>query len=460
MIIPLTPSPGYCPAAPLDSLPEPIRGAVLQAAMAKDVPVSIAVTDAIAAAAAVVHCGYDCIAPDGEHLPTTINTCAVAPSADGKGRSLRFFFRRFLEAQKAKHSSLAVDPKGEAGGPCRIKVPVVEAMINRISYARLMQEIDGYGMNLTIQREEGASFLKTDLFKCDTDALTQLWSGDPPLDHFVMGKEIVAAEARVSLGFRIQPDLMYEYLRGRGRNAVKLGFWPRSVAALYDPNMFPGSRSPLPFDPRAANGKAFHARLDELADEINSRRFDGCRQRIGVALDENATGFMLELGYHMKKWRTTFYREIQEAAGRGWENTLRLATVFHIFCNGSGLVTSDMVRRAWDVVAWSLHQHYLIFVAGPAASKLQNGAGLGIPVQQRIAKIPKPAKLQRPLEDALFVLTCLDRLRVNRANPQTSDLLNLSGLSERRFKAAVNWLKLERIISTTSDESATVVRIR
>ena len=460
MIIPLTPSPGYCPPVPLDSLPEPIRGAVLQAAMAKNVPGSIAVTDAIAAAAAVVHCGYDCVAPDGEHLPTTINTCAVAPSADGKGRSLRFFFRRFLEAQKAKHSSLAVDPKGEAGGSCRIKAPAVEAMINRISYARLMQEIDGYRMNLTIQREEGASFLETDLFKCNTDVLTQLWSGDPPLDDFVMGKEIVASEARVSLGFRIQPDLMYEYLRGRGRNAVKLGFWPRSIAALYDPNMFPGSRSPLPFDSRAANGMAFHARLDQLADEINSRRFDGCSQRIGVALDESATGFMLELGYYMKQWRTAFYRETQEAAGRGWENTLRLATVFQVFCNGSGPVTSDMVRRAWDVIAWSLYQHYLIFVAGPAASKIRNDAGLGVPAQQRTPKLPKPARLARPLQDANFVLICLDRLRANGAAPQVSDLCKLSGLSGRRFQAAVNWLTLERIISTTSDESATVVRIR
>lgn len=460
MIIPLTPSPDYCPAVPLDSLPEPIRGAVLQAIMAKDVPVSIAVTDAIAAAAAVVHCGYDCIAPDGEHLPTTINTCAVAPSADGKGRSLRFFFRHFLDAQKAKQSRLIADDRGEEGGSPRAKVSAVEAMINDISYARLVREIDGFGMNLTIQREEGDSFLKTDLFKCNTDALTQLWSGNPPLDHFVKGKELVAAEARVSLGFRIQPDLMYEYLRGRGRNAVKLGFWPRSVAALYDPNMFPGSRSPLPFDPRAANGMAFHARLDELAEEINSRRFNGCRQRIGVALDESATGFMLELGYYMKQWRTTFYRETQEAAGRGWENTLRLATVFHIFCNGSGPVTSDMVHRAWDVIAWSLYQHYLIFVAGPAASKIRNGAGLGVPAQQRTPKMPKPATLPRPLQDANFVLTCLDRLRANGAAPQMSDLCNLSGLSGRRFQAAVNWLRLERIISTTSDESATVVRIR
>ena len=60
-------------------------------------------------------------------------------------------------------------------------------MMSKPSFRALLDALNGRGMNLTIQREEGSSFLKTDLFKKDTDALAQVWSGDPPLDHVVHG---------------------------------------------------------------------------------------------------------------------------------------------------------------------------------------------------------------------------------------------------------------------------------
>lgn len=461
--------PRYRPDFPFEALPEPIRGAVLQAVRERDIPAPVALVDAIAAAAAVVHCGYDCVAPDGEHLPTTINTCVVAPSAAGKGRSIRFFFRRFLEKQLDRQAMLVDGPEGDEEDSGRgskakafARTPIVEAMINSVSYARLMREIGGRGMNLTIQREEGASFLNSDLFKKNTDALTQLWSGNPPLDHFVMGKEIVAAEARVSLGFRIQPDLMYEYLRGNGRHAVKLGFWPRTIAACYDPEMFPESDWHPSAQTSAYDGQAFQQRVNELADAINNRRSGGCRERIGVSLDQCAMGFMLELGFRMKQWwRTSHFRDIPEAAGRGWENTLRLAAVLHVFCNGTGPVTLEMVRRAWDIVEWSLLQHYLIFVFAPASKTTSPSQAGGLaPLNAARPSAPKRQRIPQPLQDAHFLLACLDRLRCTTASPLLSDLRLLSGLSKRRFQVALEWLKLETMVRVSFVEPVTIVRMR
>ncbi|ODU52471.1 MAG: hypothetical protein ABS98_03930 [Lysobacteraceae bacterium SCN 69-48] len=470
MFQPLPAFPRISPPLPFNSLPEPIRGAVLQMILEKDIPAVVAFTDAISAVAAVVHCGYDCVAPDGEHLPTTINTCVLAPSADGKGRSIRTYFRRFIEAQVdwqiKRADELAQESDSESASKTKTKnkpkskAPAVEAMINKSSFVRLMQEIHGHCKNLTIQREEGFSFLKSDLFMKDTDALTQLWSGNPPLDHFVNGKELVAADARVSLGFRIQPDLMYKYLRTKGRDAVKLGFWPRTIAGCYDPERFPENQWDPPHQTFASDGSEFQARIDELADEINNSRAAGCRQRIGVPLDQNATGFMLELGHRMKQWRTTYYQDIREAAGRAWENTLRLATVLHVFCNGSGPAPLDMVRRAWDVIEWSLSQHRLIFVSAMAINPKAHGAGYIAPPHGVHQNKPKREKMPLHLRDAEHLLICLDRLRFNTAYPLLTDLRTLSGQTERRFRAALEWLKLERIVQMSLAEPYAVFRIR
>lgn len=456
--------PDLRPAWPIDPLPEPIRGAVLFAIARKGIPAAVAITDALGAAAAVVHCGFDCIAPDGESLPATLNTCAVAPSAAGKGRSIRFFFRHFLEAQKGRRSWPVEDAERCDAREAPPRKPLVEAMINRLSFPRLMKEIDGVGMSLTIQREEGASFLKTDLFKHDTDALTQLWSGDPPLDHFVMGNELVAVDARVSLGFRIQPELMYDYLRGPGRLTYKLGFWPRTIAGCHDPKLFPENERSPPTGGRLASSTAFHDRMEELATWTNSLRAIDAEGRMGVKLDSEAAAFMLELEYRMRNWKGAYYQDIEEAAGRAWENTLRLAVVLHVFCTGSGEVTLDMAQRAWAVVEWSLSQHRLIFIEAPAIHVRNQGIGIGRLAPSPIGRIapaaPRPVKLPRPLQDAQWVLTCLNRLSFNVRHPLLRDVRLLAGLPENRLSAALEWLKLERALSIRNGDNPTVVRYR
>jgi len=64
------PYPNHQPTCPIDALPESLRSAVLHAIQDKKIPAVCALTDALAAAGAVVHCGFDCEAPDGERTAT------------------------------------------------------------------------------------------------------------------------------------------------------------------------------------------------------------------------------------------------------------------------------------------------------------------------------------------------------------------------------------------------------
>ena len=432
MVRPPPAFPELYPTCPIEFLPEPLRSAAKHAIQKMGVPAVVALTDAVAAAAAVVHCGYDCITPEGETMPATINTCAVAPSATGKGRSIKVFFAHFLQAQKKRNPRVV--ERGQHGNQANaLRKPIVEAMMNKVSYRALMEELDGDGMNVTIQREEGASFLATDLFKQNTDAIAQLWSGDPPLDHFVHGTELIAAEARGSLGFRIQPDLMYEYLKDGGRLAYKLGFWPRTIAGCHDPDRFPWNENYQPFLDQVANPAAFHRRMEELAMQINDRNSSGFAGRIGVKLDTDATAFILELGYRMKQWLRAYYAEIREAAGRAWENTLRIAVVLHVFCVGNGPVSRETIERAWAIVEWSLSQHRLIFVE----------AIRPLPKPMKPVKQPKlPPHQQRLNADMQFMLDALGtRAPFSPAGKvPLAEILLLTGLSKTRFLKALGWL--------------------
>lgn len=350
---PLWPLPNRWPTCPIDLLPDPLREAVLHA-IQKGFPPGVALTDAIAAVAAIVHCAYDAVTPEGERMATTVSTCSTAGSTSGKGRSMRQFFKHTLAANKR----LAPDPCG----PFKPARPITSSrrlpthMMSKPSFRALMDALDGHGMNLTIQREEGSSFLQTDLFKKDTDALAQLWSGDPPLDHLVHGKRLVAIDARCSLGLRIQPYKMDEHLNGAGRGSYRLGLWPRTIASCHDPEKFPGNETYAYRGSGSHGTREYDLRMLRLSSLVTSFAQSTYKERIPVELDGDAKAFMLELSYRIKQWVKPHYWDIREAAGRAWENTLRVAVVLHVFCIGEGKVSRDYVERAWAIVEWSLSQ--------------------------------------------------------------------------------------------------------
>ena len=451
--------PNLRPACPIDSLPEPLRSAALHVIGDKKAPSASALTDALAAAAAVVHCGFDCVAPDGERLPATINTCAVVPTAIGKGRSYKEFFKHFLNAKRVPAPSGLPDRK-KTGQVSEPPAPRVETLISRaISYRALVEMLAGHGRNLTIQREDGSSLLKTELFKDNTDALTQLWSGDPPLDWFVYQTEVNAVDARGSLGFRIQPKPMYSYLAKSGDMDREIGLWPRAITGCYDPERFPDNPV-YRAEPGKHNSKAFQDRISKLANQINARRSSGNLTRVAVELDVFAQAFMGELSFLLDEWKEGEYRDIMDAAGRAWENTLRIAVVFQVFCFGGGKVSADLVSSAWKIVEWSLSQYRLVFVeamSGSAETEIVSTRAS----KPALPKTEKVARLPRPIQDANWVLDCVDRLcRPFQRQVPLDEVRSLTGLPEKRFANALAWLKLEVMVWTHETDQGTFISRR
>lgn len=460
------PFPNHHPICPIDALPGPLWSAVLHVIQDKKVPAACALTDALSAAAAVVHCGFDCEAPDGERLPATLFTCALAPTALGKGRSFRVFFRHFLEAKKTRPRRVTAAGDADGNQVAPVRIPLVENFVSRaVTYVKLVEMLDGHSMTLTLQREDGRSLLKTDLFKDHIDALTQLWSGDPPLDHLVHGVELSAADARGSLGFRIQPLPMYEYAAGPGRSDCEVGLWPRAIIGCHDPE-----RSPEAQPYRHAQGRysseAFHTRTGVLAGQINEKRQAGDLNRIGIKLDVFARAYLLQLNDNLNQWFSTEYHDIEPAARRAWENTLRIAVVLQVFCAGAGPVSVDMVHRAWTIVEWSLSQYRWVFVQAPAlffpgkARGRTKAAPVRSLVEHRAPTVRKPEKVPRPWEEAQWLLKCLDQLCRSPFVQAVSldEVRLLAGLPEKRFQTAYAWLELTRVVESRQTYQGVLIR--
>lgn len=321
MPYPPWPFPNHRPPCPVDALPDPLRQAVLFAIVKKGVPPAIALMDVLASVAAVVHVGHDCVTPDGETMASSLYTIASAPSVTGKGSSYRIFFKHFTEARKraiaerAKHKAALPKPTKSAvaeallngHGVASETGPGVEALLTEMTYFALLKALDGVGRNVAIQDEDSASFFDSELFKGQANRLTQAWSADPPLVRAFGNSQLEAVDARVSLGLRTQPDILSDVPQATLRRAVKVGLFPRFLAACHDPTRFPLNETYRADGAGGASDAAFQARMTSLALLINARNFSGFGGRVCVELDTEAKAFMHELRWRLTGWLDTDY---------------------------------------------------------------------------------------------------------------------------------------------------------
>lgn len=422
---------------PIEALPQLLYNAAYEVrTFENDVPAEILLTDVIAACVIPVQRSHDVRGLDARTMPTTVNTIGLAPSGIGKGSS----FSLFLQAVNTYTNQVqlrAINARNEqAQGATKEKVQEPDGMIlQEVSYRGLMEYLHGTNRNTAIQHEDGCSFLQSDLIRKYVDKLTQLWSGDPPLKHKVHRADLFAIGSRCSIAFRIQPKLFYPFLKKTGNASFHQGFWPRAIAACYDPERF---QTPVTLMsvPRSGGGLTeFGVRLKELLVAADKRQATGAIDRDVVALDAQASAFMHELKFRLKQWRHAEAGDIGEAVARAWENTLRLAAVFQVVCRGEGEISLEMVERAWIIVEWSLSQHQQIFVeAITPQPKLDKHRLMGPP------KIPHHQR--RLEEDMQFVLNAIDvHVRYNpNGEALLSEIMLLSGFHDARFMKTIRWL--------------------
>ncbi len=425
----------------LQALPDLLYNAAYEVHQ-QEAPVACLITDAISACSTAVQLSHDVRGLDKRTMPTSLNTVAAVPSGVGKGTSYRAFFGAFTNHLKDQARRSA-----SGAGGCAVDDVILQA----ISFPALMDHLAGFNRSRSIQWEDGRGFLKSPLVKEHLDKCTQVWSGDPPLRYKNKLVDLTAIDARLNIGIRIQLELLLDFLRREGYESVVMGFWPRFIVALHDPKRFKPSfmrvRSPT------SGMDELTLRLQELLIESEERVRSNQTQRSVVALGEEASAFMHQLKFYLKQWTNIEFSNIAEAARRAWENTLRLAAVFHVVCRCEGDISRDMVERAWTIVEWSLSQHRLIF-----------GRANEDQPSPRLAEGPRISRRPRkhsPYHDAQTMLACLEELVRWRRDGHTelARLQESSGLPVKRGKTALLWLVRNNVVEAYGSGPRTFVRL-
>ncbi|MBO9855141.1 DUF3987 domain-containing protein [Xanthomonas sp. A1809] len=425
----------FRPPCPIEALPDPLYNAACEIGRLTEAPAEILLADAIAAACLAVHLRHDVSAPDGRTMPTSIFTAALGRSGIGKGQSMIQFFKAFKEDTKEKlRQELAAGKTAQTDD---------DLILEEISLVALMDRLCGLGKGCSIQIEEGTRFIP-EMVKLE-GVLTQFYSGDPPVKRRVKRINQTAVDARLSIGLRFQPHIFYKCLNKRAGEAYEQGLWPRLLLACHDPERFP---TPQPLMTSRAGGSGHNDRLQAVLKKLvgQAQQCPSETPRTLVALSKDASVRMRMLKEDITDCCPKHYDAIKPSVDRAWENTLRLAAVFHVVCEEEGEISQEMVERAWTIMEWSLTQHYMVFVEAARPESKQK--------PRAVARSHAPRKA-RPADDARLVLEAVWSARGLRSSDEkfVDEVERLAGLPPKRFSHSVEWLvRKEQVVVLGVDE--------
>jgi hypothetical protein len=428
------------PYCPVDKLPDLFFNAVIHVCRQTGAPPEVVVADAFAATTTLTQRLFKVKSLNGSLMPITINTLSLAPTTVGKGESYRMWFQ---------------SPKVfEGGNSARMidRVSIDDLLSQDLSLSALMSELVGVGKSVSIQLEDGYSFLEGRLMRPDAiSKLAQGWSGPPSMKHGRHRDNKVSNEPCLAIGLRIQPELTYDFLKRDKGRSWNLGLWPRFMTFCHDPQRFPVTPWHAATGPSMASIFPLMERFGTL---LHAASDSGDFARKVLVMDTFANAHLREIAYWIKGQMNGEFHDIQNAAGRAAENTLRLASNFHVVCQGERPISREMIERAWAFVYWSLGQARNVFVHA-----LQPPPK---PVIVKPIKLMKlPSQHQRLKSDMQFMLDCIVARSGYFQNGKlpVAEVALLTGFHKTRFLSALYWLVTGNWVEVEGHEVNGTIRL-
>jgi len=431
------------PLCPIEHLPTPFLEAVIHGCQRTEAPPEVVVADVLAVTSTITQRLYKVRGINGSVMPISLNTLSLAPTATGKGESYRMFFQEPADVET-----------DESKAPAD-RMTIDGLLLQDVSPSALMSALAGHGKSASIQLEDGFAFLGGRLMHRDTiSKLTQVCSGPPSLKVARHHDSKDAIEPCLAIGLRIQPELFYRFLRRDKGDSRDLGFWPRFLTFCYDPERFPATRWNAASSASMASYLPLMERLSTLLPPADAPPGSDEPARTVLVLDTFANAHLREIAYWLKAQMNGQFHDIQDAAGRAAEITLRLASNFHVVCHGEGLISREMIERAWAFAEWSLAQFRNVFVHA-----LQPPPK---PLKLRQMKPPRLPHLQQRLNaDMGFMIECISACSAHAPQRQIhlSQVALLSGFPKARFLRTLGWLLAARLIEIDGEIESGMVRL-
>jgi len=431
---------GFCP---VEKLPSPLYEAVTHVCQRIGAPPEVVVPDAFAASSTLTQRDYKVRGVNGSLIPTTLNTLSLAPTVTGKGESYRAHFQ-------PNTNSVSGDLERPASG-----TTMDDLILQDVSVSALMSHLAGNSQSVSIQLEDAYSFLAGPLMKREAiSKLPQLWSGPPSLKVGRHHGDKDALEPCLAIGLRMQPDLFYRFLnrdKGESRN---LGLWPRFLTFCYDPQRFPVAHSYAARSSFMMSDLPLMERFQAMLPTADAMQERDQPPRKVLVMDTYANAYLREIAYWIKGQMYGEFHDIQDAAGRAAENTLRLASNFHVVCQGDGLISREMIERAWAFVEWSLGQFRNVFVHAlqppPRPVTLKRSAQPKLPPHQQ--------RLNADMQFVLEIITARRNEYPMGKVPQAEVAL-LTGFPKIRFLKTLGWLVTGRLVEVEGGNDNGTIRL-
>lgn len=232
--------------------------------------------------------------------------------------------------------------------------------------------------------------------------------------------------ARLTMGLQIQETTFRKFFEQSGDFARGTGFFARFLIAW--PESTQGTRL---FEEAPENWPsltAFNRRIREIL-EYEVPIYDGKLKPRTLELTAEAKKAWIDFHDSIEKElsRGKELYDIRDIASKAADNAARLAALFHVFKNGiDGQVDLDSFESASRIVAWHLHESRRFFGELALPVELADAARLDTylleyckrekthSVGKRIASQYGPVRKKEKLDNAIYVLHELDRVKVDK----------------------------------------------
>lgn len=298
-------------------------------------------------------------------------------------------------------------------------------MRQNITERAMMDALEGSGESVAFIGDEGEIIIKGGVLD-QTGLLNKAWDGAESLMRDrANGDSIVAHQPRVTIAFKAQPEVLKELLKRRGAVMRSSGHWARYLVG--NPPSTQGTRLSHGFAQCSARLEAFHARMQELLDQLGARAGsdDATRQVLEFSPEAEWRWWSMANEVERQIGPGGYLSDIKDFASKIMEITSRVAALFHIYEGGDGLITVDSLDRASHIVEWHCHEFKRLFSPACQPSqaeedaqslctylrqhRMQGGAHL---LLKRNVRLSGPVGAGKRFDEALRVLINANCLRI------------------------------------------------
>lgn len=238
-------------------------------------------------------------------------------------------------------------------------LPKLQRLIRQdLSERALMDALEGEGKSILITADEGERLLKSPLFE-KNNLLSKGWDGGPLFADRANGQAWSANDIRMSTSMMVQPAVLEAYLKSVGKTSRGSGLLARFLFAF--PISTQGQR--IAYNVTAEHPMPdllrFHERMISLLDDRNNPAENG--EILEFSPDAKAAWQFLVNHIEADLRPGGYFSDIKDFASKAGEMAARLAGVFHVFTEKTGLISEETFLCAQDFILFHLIEFKSIF---------------------------------------------------------------------------------------------------